>query len=184
MTDETVGSYKILRPIGQGGMGFVYLAEHVLIGRKAAIKLLHPELSSNQEIVGRFFNEARSTALIKHPGIVEIFDFGYHPSGAAFIVMEFLEGTTLASRIRRPPRPLVDETLVIARQIATALGAAHRQGIVHRDVKPDNIFLLPDSNAIGGVRVKVLDFGIAKLAGDLMPANGMHTRTGLLLGTP
>jgi serine/threonine-protein kinase len=83
MTDETVGSYKILKPIGAGGMGFVYLAEHVLIGRKAAIKLLHPELSSNQEMVGRFFNEARSTALIKHPGIVEIFDFGYHPSGAA-----------------------------------------------------------------------------------------------------
>lgn len=161
-------------------MGVVYLAEHTLIGRKAAVKMLHAELSLNEAIVGRFFNEARATTLIKHPGIVEVFDFGRHASGSAYIVMEFLEGESLTARIRRAaPLPAAD-VVAIGRQIASALGAAHDKGIVHRDLKPDNLFLVPDYEAAGGARVKVLDFGIAKLA----VGGDVKTRTGALIGTP
>jgi serine/threonine protein kinase len=96
----TVGSYRIVSELGAGGMGTVYRAEHTLIGRLAAVKILHPELSSNHEIVNRFFNEAKTTTSIKHPGIVEIFDFGYMASGHAFLVMEFLEGMSLGRRRR------------------------------------------------------------------------------------
>src|SRR5262245_60314920 len=101
MIGETVGSYRIVSLLGEGGMGRVYLAEHPLIGRKAAVKVLLAQFSTNQAIVNRFFNEARTTALIKHPGLVDIFDFGYHPSGCAFIVMELLEGQSLSSRLAR-----------------------------------------------------------------------------------
>jgi len=168
--------------IGQGGMGVVYAAEHPLIGRRAAIKLLLPELSQNQEMVTRFFNEARSTAMIQHPGLVDIFDFGHAPNGSAYIAMEYLSGESLAHRLARE-RPLGVDTLVeILRQMASAVGAAHKKAIVHRDLKPDNVFLVPDQDVIGGFRVKVLDFGIAKLAGD--NSVSLKTRTGSMMGTP
>src|SRR6476660_2818089 len=111
-------------------------------------------MSQNQEIVTRFFNEARAAASIRHPGIVEIYDFGWHTDGSAYIVMEFLSGETLGTHIR-------------TRQTWTgALAAAHQMGIVHRDLKPDNVFLVADPDVHGGKRIKLLDFGIAKLAGD------------------
>src|ERR1044071_7554578 len=101
MVGDVVGQYRLLRKIGEGGMGAVYLGEHVLIGRQAAIKVLLRDMSHRPDLVARFFNEARAATAVKHPGIVEIYDFGYHPDGSAYIVMEFLEGETLSARLRR-----------------------------------------------------------------------------------
>ena len=183
MIGETVGNYRILSVIGAGGMGVVYLAEHTMIGRRAAIKVLLPELSINQDMVNRFFNEARSTALIKHIGLIDVFDFGYHENGCAYIAMEYLEGESLAALLKRLGGRLPqDYTTAIGRQVATAVGVAHARDIVHRDLKPDNIFLLPDEEIAVGMRAKVLDFGIAKLGTELKGAS--RTRTGSLMGTP
>ena len=176
-----VGQYRITGTIGKGGMGAVYSAEHSLIGRVAAVKLLLPELSQNQDIVTRFFNEARAATAIRHPGIVEIYDFGYHSNGAAYIVMELLQGEPLANRMARG-RMAAQPALAIVRQIAGALAAAHAKGIVHRDLKPDNVFLVPDPEVPGGERIKLLDFGIAKL-NDNNPGT-QKTRTGAVMGTP
>ncbi|HWU90906.1 MAG TPA: serine/threonine-protein kinase, partial [Kofleriaceae bacterium] len=181
MKGQVIGQYRVTGVLGEGGMGVVYAAEHTLLGRPAAVKVLLPELSRNQEVVTRFFNEARSATAIRHPGIVEIYDFGWMPDGAAFIVMERLEGETLRTRRERAPMPW-SAALAVTRQIAGALGAAHAKGIVHRDLKPDNIFLVPDPEVPGGERIKLLDFGIAKLAGS---SPGQHkTRTGMVMGTP
>ncbi len=178
----TVGQYRIHRKIGEGGMGAVYLAEHALIGRRAAIKVLLPQLSSQREIVDRFFNEARATTSVPDPGIVQVFDFGFHTDGSAYIVMEFLEGEPIDARLKRFGRLTAFDALRITRQAAGSLAAAHRAGIVHRDLKPENIFLVRDPEAQGGERPKILDFGIAKLGGS--DPNQMRTRTGALMGTP
>src|SRR4026209_1833849 len=123
-------------------MGTVYLGEHLLLGRRAAIKTLLPSLSSHREIVDRFFNEARAISAISDPGVVQIFDFGYHVDGTAYIVMEFLEGESLAARLDRLRMwPLVG-SLRLARQLASSLGEAHARGIVHRDLKPGNVFVI------------------------------------------
>jgi serine/threonine-protein kinase len=181
---QQIGNYKVIQKLGEGGMGVVYLAEHAVIGRRAAIKLLLPEMSANAEAVTRFFNEARATARIKHPGIVEILDCGTLANGQAYIVMEFLEGETLGAYATRYGKLSGDPHLARAliRQVATALGAAHARGIIHRDLKPDNVFLASDGGAIDVATVKVLDFGIAKLVnpGELPTV----TTTRELLGTP
>ena len=182
MVGETVGSFRVLQKIGEGGMGAVYLAEHPLIGKRVAIKMLLPELSQNPEIVNRFFNEARAATLLKHPGLIEVFDFGHHPSGSAFIVMEFLDGQSLASKLRQDQVLSLDLLLDLVRQIGIALSEAHKKNIVHRDLKPDNVFLVPDPERNFGVRAKVLDFGIAKLASD--SPTSTKTRTGVMMGTP
>jgi serine/threonine-protein kinase len=182
MQGGTIGQYRVTGMIGQGGMGAVYAAEHALLGRPAAIKVLLPDLSQKQDIVMRFFNEARAATAIRHPGIVEIYDFGWTPEGAAFIVMEHLQGETLARRSERA-RFRWQAALSVARQIAGALAAAHAKGIVHRDLKPDNIFLVLDPEVPGGERIKLLDFGIAKLAGDTSSTGNM-TQTGAVMGTP
>ncbi len=182
MIDSLVGNYRIIDLLSVGGMGTVYRAEHALLGRIAAVKVLHPEMCANKDIVNRFFNEAKATTAIKHPGIVEIFDFGYMPSGHAFLVMEFLEGMTLAQRIKlRGPLP-EGEAAMVLRGVCSALGAAHAKGIVHRDLKPDNIFVIPDPDSALGERSKILDFGIAKLT-DIGLA-GSATKTGAVMGTP
>ncbi len=182
MLGQTLGSYTLERELGRGGMGAVYTAVHTLLGRRAAVKVLLAELSRNQDLVQRFFNEARAATAIKHPSIVEIYDFGWAPDGSAFIVMELMEGESLATRLARHGRLPVAGAITIARQIANALAAAHRAGIVHRDLKPDNVFLVSDIEVVGGERVKLLDFGIAKLA----PAGGAPSRTstGAIMGTP
>jgi eukaryotic-like serine/threonine-protein kinase len=183
MIGETLGSYKIVSVIGQGGMGVVYRAEHTLIGKQVAIKLLLPEMTSDTELVDRFFNEARAAAVIKHPGLVEVFDFGHHTDGSAYIVMELLDGESLGARLARETRLPIATALAIARQVASALHAAHEQQIVHRDLKPENIFLTTDVDAPGGVRTKVLDFGIAKLA-RTEERRSVKTKTGAVFGTP
>jgi serine/threonine-protein kinase len=176
---EYVGSYRIVSRLGKGGMGEVFVAEHVMLGNKAVVKMLLRELSDDQAVIDRFFNEAKAATQVKHPGIIQIFDFGLHASGSAFIVMELLDGETLARRIQRGRLAPINAA-VIARQVASAVDAAHKSGIIHRDLKPDNLFLVPDPEVSEGERVKVLDFGIAKLA-----SQSTHsTATGQLFGTP
>ena len=184
MIGEVVGNYRILELIGEGGMGVVYLAEHPSMGRRAAVKVLHAGLAQNAEIAARFFNEARAANAVRHPGIVEVFDLGALPSGATYIIMEFLEGESLASRIRRIGQLGIGEAVDLAGQTAEVLAAAHGKGIVHRDLKPDNLFLVPDPRAPGREHVKVLDFGIAKLSLEASGADSVRTRTGAVMGTP
>ena len=182
MIGEIVGSYKIESKLGQGGMGVVYVAQHPLLKKKAVVKFLHAELSSDGELVDRFFNEARSATMIRHPGIVDVFDFGHHASGCAYILMEFLHGHALSDRIKQDGPFEASFAIAIGKQLASALAAAHEQGIVHRDLKPDNVYLVPDREAPGGTRVKVLDFGIAKLANEASGA--VKTQAGVVMGTP
>ncbi len=166
-------------------MGEVYLAEHVHISRKAAIKVLLPELSSRPDIVARFFTEARATGLLRHPNIVEILDCDVHASGRAYIVMEFLEGETLGHCLTRIGSFAGDvpSAAAIAGELAAALAASHGKGIVHRDLKPDNIFLASTPAGESPLRTKILDFGIAKLLGE-GASGSRQTRTGSVLGTP
>ena len=179
--DKHIGQYKILRTLGAGGMGTVYLGEHVLLGRRAAIKTLLSALSNHRELVDRFFNEARAISSISDPGVVSVFDFGYHVDGTAYIVMEFLEGESLADRLDRIDRLRLVDALRLARQLSSSLAAAHERGIVHRDLKPGNVFLVRDPEVTGGERTKILDFGICKLDD---PDGTTTTQTGAMLGTP
>jgi tRNA A-37 threonylcarbamoyl transferase component Bud32 len=177
---ETIGNFKIVSRLGRGGMGEVWLAEQTSIGTRVAIKLLREEISEDVEHVQRFFNEARAVSRIQHAGIVKIFDVGHH-NGQAYLIMEFLEGETLSQRIARSKRLSVGELGDIGRQIANVLDATHSAGITHRDLKPDNIFLVPDREQPRGERVKILDFGIAKLTGTLAAVSPRTTGT---IGTP
>ena len=129
-----IGSYQIERKLGEGGMGVVYVGVDVRLGRRAAIKQLLPELSSQRDLVERFFNEARAAASINHLGIVEIYEVGWHTDGSAYFAMKLLEGESLAGRLRsRGPLP-PQLAATIGRQVGSALAAAHAQGIVHRDL--------------------------------------------------
>jgi serine/threonine-protein kinase len=175
---QTIGNYRILNKIGTGGMGAVYLAEHPLIGKRVALKVIHRELAGNREVVSRFFQEARAVNKIGNEHIVEIHDFGVTPEGDHFYIMEYLEGRTLASVLAREELEVM-RALHIGAQIASALAAAHAAGIIHRDLKPDNIMLmarLGDQDF-----VKVLDFGLAKM---FSAENAVKTAAGVLLGTP
>ncbi|MGE0869868.1 MAG: protein kinase [Kofleriaceae bacterium] len=175
-----VGEYRIEGMLGEGGMGRVYSATHPVIAKRAAVKVLHPELSMHREAVERFIQEARSVNQIGHPNIVDIFAFGTLPDGRCYFVMEWLRGESLRTRIERGLLPLA-HALGFLETVMIALEAAHENGIVHRDLKPDNIFLVE----IKGTepQVKLLDFGIAKLLGN-DNARAERTRTGNLLGTP
>jgi eukaryotic-like serine/threonine-protein kinase len=181
MIGTTLGSYTIVERVGAGGMGEVYLAKHRRIERKAAIKLLLPALSSDPDIVARFFNEARATSLITHPGIVQIYDCDVFEN-RAYIVMEYLEGANLNTVLTRHGHFDIPMAVWVTGQIAGALAAAHAKGIVHRDLKPENVFLAEDPLRPGTTVVKILDFGIAKLTDRSGPSS--HTRTGSILGTP
>ena len=183
MIGQTIGSYRVIRELGAGGMGVVYLAQHTVIGRMAAIKMLLPDLSGNEEMVNRMFNEARMCALIKHPGMVDVYDFGRHSNGCAYLVMELLEGESLRALFLREKVLSQEVAGSLVRQIASAVGAAHAKGIIHRDLKPDNVFVEPDDETAVGLRTRVLDFGIAKLT---MSSSGnlYKTRTGAIIGTP
>jgi hypothetical protein len=134
---QTIGNYRVVRKLGEGGMGAVFEAVHQEIGRRAAIKVLHPQFAASPQVATRFLNEAKAANLIEHPGVVEIFEFGRLQDGTTFIVMEYLKGDSLAKRIERGS--MGAETLRIGRQIASVLAAAHEKGIVHRDLKPDEV---------------------------------------------
>jgi serine/threonine-protein kinase len=172
--------YHIVKKLGEGGMGAVYLGEHVKMGRKSAIKVMAGSMASDPDAIARFNREAANAARINHPNVCAIYDFGETPDGIIYLAMEFIEGESLGAVLDRegilPPARAVD----IVRQTAEALQAAHDLGIVHRDLKPDNIML---ARGRGGVEVvKVVDFGIAKaMTGD---EGQQVTKTGLVVGTP
>jgi serine/threonine-protein kinase len=172
--------YRILRKVGEGGMGTVYQAEHALIEKKIALKVLFPELTRRADLVARFLQEAKSASRIGHENVIDISDFGQSPEGMVFIAMEYLEGQDLGQRLKADGPMKWARARPILMQIAKALRAAHEHGIVHRDVKPENVFLVqregrPDF-------VKVLDFGIAKVVND---TDGPRlTQTGMIFGTP
>jgi serine/threonine protein kinase len=156
-----IGEYIVEAKIGEGGMGSVYSVTHPLIGKHAAIKVMAPHLCNDAIAVERFILEARAVNQIGHPNIVDVFAFGTLPDGRSYFIMEWLHGESLATRIlRNGPLPLREAADLVV-QIADALEAAHEKEVVHRDLKPDNVFLVP----VRGRRtlVKLLDFGIAKL---------------------
>ncbi|HEX9102327.1 MAG TPA: serine/threonine-protein kinase, partial [Polyangia bacterium] len=195
----TVGNYRLVDVLGTGGMGAVYLAEHVYIGTRSAIKVLHEHIAADSDAVARLLQEARAAAAIGHGNIVTVSDFGETPDGSAYVVMEYVEGRPLDALIEEAaPLPLF-RAINIVNQIASGLGAAHDKGIVHRDLKPENVMLLERDGRRKIVRrgrgdapptveleasydyVKLLDFGIAKIHdADLSRA----TLSGLVLGTP
>lgn len=178
---KTLGRYRLITELGSGGMGTVYYAEHVGIGRRAAIKVLDPVLAADRSLVERFFTEARAVNALRHPHIVDVEDLS-HEGDLYYLVMELLEGETLGARLERMKRLTLEQLLAIVRPVASALTAAHQRGMVHRDLKPENIFIARD--ALGKECVKLLDFGIVKLTDS--PADGASTGTqaGMLLGTP
>jgi eukaryotic-like serine/threonine-protein kinase len=181
LINQTIGNYRVTSLLGEGGMGVVYLAQHPVIGRKVAIKLLHAVLARDQDIVSRFFNEARAIHMIAHENIVEILDFGQTPDGQPYFIMEYLTGESLSDAVNRGPMPAPDVETIGA-QMCRALGAAHAKGIVHRDLKPHNVQLI--DKADGAIHVKILDFGVAKILASPDGAQSVKTRTGSLMGTP
>jgi tRNA A-37 threonylcarbamoyl transferase component Bud32 len=175
--DTVEGRYKIVKELDRGGMGSVYLAEHTLIKRRVALKLLRPDLAQDGNVLERFMNEARAAGMLGHPNIVESTDMGFTRDGVPYIVFELLEGSLLTDEIYRTHGLPVRRTLRIARQIASALYAAHSAGVVHRDLKSDNIFLTDREDAAD--HVKVLDFGVSQFIG----VDDRETR-GMMVGTP
>ena len=181
LANEMIGNYRVVQQLGEGAMGVVCLAEHPIMGRKVAIKLLHPVLSANPDVVTRFFNEARAINLIAHENIVEILDFGQTAGGQPYFIMELLEGEPLSELIARGPMDAA-QVAVVADQMCQALGAVHAKGIVHRDLKPENVQLV--TKADGSLQVKILDFGVAKILASAEGLQSAKTGTGLLMGTP
>jgi serine/threonine protein kinase len=172
--------YHVVRKLGEGGMGQVYLAEHVKMGRKSAIKVLSPSMAHDPDAVARFNREAANASRISHPHVCAIYDFGETPEGLIYLAMEFVEGEPLTNLLAREGALPVTRAGAIFLQVADALQAAHDLGIVHRDLKPDNVML---SRARDGTDVvKVVDFGIAKAVGGRDTQK--VTKTGLVVGTP
>ena len=178
---HTVGSYRVVKLLGKGGMGSVYMAEHPAIGSKVAIKFLHPQYSHDEKIVDRFFNEARAVNVIGHDNILKILDLDVTDDNRHYFVMEFLHGRPLQSLLKGGGAVPLQVAGPIVLQVCDALGAAHDAGIVHRDLKPDNIYLI----SLKGKKnfVKVVDFGIAKLTNSEGVSTG-NTQTGMVMGTP
>src|SRR5215212_3980142 len=157
--------YRLERLLGQGGMGAVYLATHLGTERYVALKLISPQFMRNNEFVARFKREARAAGRLRHPNVVDVTDFGFahvESGDVAYLVMEYLDGCTLGDVLSEEKKLPLEWVADILDQVCSAVHEAHQQGIIHRDLKPDNIWLEP--NRLGSYRVKVLDFGIAKLA--------------------
>ena len=176
------GKYRVLRPLGTGGMGAVYEVENAVLGGRAALKVLTLSIEEHPELFTRFQNEARAANQTGHPGVVPVYDFGQLPDGTPWLVMPLLVGESLAHRLRQAPAgsrtALGLPGLWVIGDIASALGAAHAHGIIHRDLKPANVMLVSDPSTMSGERAMVLDFGVAKLRSDEL------TKRGAVLGTP
>jgi serine/threonine-protein kinase len=171
------GRYRLLRRLGTGGMGSVWLCEHVALGRRYALKVLNADRATDPELVERFLQEARAASRITQENVVDVFDFGQDAGGEHYYVMEALAGRTLAQLIREEGPLPVGRALALLEQVCRALAAAHGRGVVHRDVKPDNVLVerLPD----GSERAKLIDFGISHV-----PGGDRLTRDGEVIGTP
>jgi serine/threonine-protein kinase len=167
------GRYRIVRRLGQGGMGIVFVAEHTALERQVALKVLAPDLARHETLVTRFVREARAASKIGHHHIVNVLDFGRTDEDAPFIVMELLAGLDLGRTLHRDGAFPLARAAGVTRQLCAAMGAAHAKGVVHRDLKPENVFLCD------GDVVKVLDFGLARFA-DAQPL----TQAGMVFGTP
>lgn len=176
------GKYRIRRAIGTGAMGTIYEAENTSVGRRVAIKVLAPQYARHREALARFHQEARSAAGIQHPNIVDVFDMGETAEGTPYIVMEYLEGEDLLAYVTRASPVSPDRAVSIVLQILAALEAAHGAGVVHRDVKPENVFLV--NRGHGAEIVKVLDFGVSQFRDALEHGTNRLTRHGSLVGTP
>jgi serine/threonine-protein kinase len=179
-TEIIAGKYRLLRKLGQGGMGSVWYAEHLTLHSPVAIKLIDLAIVANPEALARFLREAQSAAKLRSPHVVQILDHGVD-NGTPYIAMELLEGESLADRLARVGKLSPADTARIMTHVARAVARAHEAGIVHRDLKPDNIFIVQnDDEEIA----KVLDFGIAKATSSVHEAVSSSTRTGAVLGTP
>lgn len=178
--DMVEGRYRIIKTLGAGGMGTVFLAEHALIKRKVAMKILHPDLATDANVIERFMNEARAAGTLGHPNIVESTDMGFTHDHVPYIVYEYLEGTLLTDEIYRVGGLPVRRAVKIAEQITSALQAAHNAGIVHRDLKSDNIFLTDKDESLD--HVKVLDFGVARMLESPLAADAKQRN--MIMGTP
>src|SRR4029450_11912856 len=178
------GRYRIKKLCGEGGMGRVYEAEHVEIGRRVAVKVLHPAYSRTPEVVERFRREARAASKVGHPNIVDVTDSGTTDDGSFFFVMEFIEGVELGLVIFKEGPMAVQRALHIGAQMCDALQAAHDAGIIHRDLKPENVLLITKEGQPDFV--KVLDFGIAKSTEveETAKSGRRLTRPGVAMGTP
>jgi serine/threonine-protein kinase len=177
------GRYLVRSLLGEGGMGLVFEADHLKIGRAVALKVLHERQARNKSAVRRFYREAKAAAAIGHPNICEVYDFGTLVDGRPYLVMERLHGETLAERIARDAVLQFDEAIDILTQVLSGLAAAHEKGIVHRDIKPENVFLAQRPNA--APMVKLLDFGISKVFAPERKGDEIDlTRPGMVMGTP
>ena len=179
------GRYKIIEPLGEGGMGAVFIVEHVHMRKRMALKVLRAEMVQSEEIIARFEREAMAAAHIDHPNVASATDFGHTHAGELFMVLEYIDGQSLRAAIDQGPLGEA-RALHVARQIASALAKAHELGIVHRDLKPENVMLVTRD---GSELVKVLDFGIAKLNADALkgsapPGQKVLTQVGAVFGTP
>jgi serine/threonine-protein kinase len=179
---EIAGRYRIVKKLGEGGMGAVYRGEQISLKRAVAVKLLKPELGANQMVLRRFNAEAEAVAKLSHPNTVNIYDFGQDSDGSLFIAMEFIEGRSLRDAIQKEGPFSPTRAISIAIQVAASLSDAHAHSIVHRDLKPDNV-MLQDRGRQRDV-VRVLDFGIAKLRDDNRATQQAMTQAGDMLGTP
>jgi serine/threonine-protein kinase len=183
MVGKKINNYELRELVGDGAMGVVYLAEHPVLRRRVAVKLLKRQYLESPSLVTRFVNEARAAAAIHHPNVIEVIDVGMVEQEIPYIMMEYLDGEPLSRRLARE-RLGVGKAVDVAIQAARAVAASHAIEIIHRDLKPENLFLVPDPLSPGGERVKVLDFGIAKLRPDWAGSDGPKTRTGVIFGTP
>ncbi len=175
LVGQAFGAYELVRRLGEGGMGEVYVGRHARLGREVAIKVLRPEFAAMPDVVQRFFQEAKVVNDLKHPNTVEILDFVEEP-GRVYLVMELLEGRTIAELDREQGPLLLARIARLLAMACDALEAAHQLGVVHRDIKPENLFVITEN---GQERLKVLDFGVARRM-----TGGAQTRAGLVLGTP